>query len=161
MKIFPKHIIAVGGIILNDKEEVLLVHTPKSGWVFPGGQVENEENLIDALKREVLEESGIHIEVDRLIGLYSNTKGYPGYNGYEDIPTKLMIDFTGHYIEGELTASDETDACKWVKKEDVLNLMTSVNYIERYEAFLHQTTLVTYMDYVTKPEFTIKMKREI
>ncbi|MFT8329565.1 MAG: NUDIX hydrolase [Oenococcus oeni] len=41
---------------------------------MPGGQVENGENLIDALKREVREESGIEIRVDKLIGVYSNIK---------------------------------------------------------------------------------------
>lgn len=161
MKQFPKHILAVGGIVLNDQEEVLLVRTHNSGWVFPGGQVENEENLVEALIREVFEESGINIEVGSLIGIYSNTKGYPGFNGYEDIPTKLMLDFEGKALSGELTTSDETDACQWVKKEEVLNWVTRDNYRDRYMAFLNKTDSINYMAYETKPSYQVQMKRDI
>jgi 8-oxo-dGTP diphosphatase len=35
----PTHIVAVGGIVENERDEILLVKG-RSGWVFPGGQVE-------------------------------------------------------------------------------------------------------------------------
>lgn len=37
--IMPTHIVAVGGIVENEKGEILLVKV-RNGWVFPGGQVE-------------------------------------------------------------------------------------------------------------------------
>lgn len=45
----PTHIVAVGGIVEKEQGHVLLVKTQHGGWVFPGGQVEVGENLIDAL----------------------------------------------------------------------------------------------------------------
>ena len=46
-----------------------MVNSNNYGWVFPGGQVEEGENLISALKREIfeeIEETGIKISVDEV-----------------------------------------------------------------------------------------------
>ena len=56
--VMPTHIVAVAGVVLNEKDEVLMVKTHNAGWVFPGGQVEVGENLTDAVKREILEDFG-------------------------------------------------------------------------------------------------------
>ena len=58
-KILPTHIVAAAGIVLNERDEVLLVNTYLDSWVLPGGEVEIGENLMDAVKREIFEESGI------------------------------------------------------------------------------------------------------
>ncbi|MCE5299610.1 MAG: NUDIX hydrolase [Spirochaetia bacterium] len=56
----PKHIrIRVAGIVLNQKNELLLVNHRKNGrsyWLFPGGGVEHGEDIETALKREFYEE---------------------------------------------------------------------------------------------------------
>ncbi|WP_397311263.1 NUDIX domain-containing protein [Paenibacillus ihbetae] len=95
----PTHIVAVGGIVENENGEILLVKV-RNGWVFPGGQVEVGENLIEALMREVKEESGIDTTVSHLIGVYSNTSTYPGYNGVDMVPTKVMMDYVCTYTGG-------------------------------------------------------------
>ena len=162
MKQFPKHIVAAGGIVENDQGEILMVkHRDHKAWAFPGGQVENGENLTDAVVREVKEESGINVSVVRLIAISSNTAGYEGTNGYERVPTKVMFDFACKYIDGELQPSDETSESKWVKKEDVMNYMTSPAYRERFQAYLDFDGTVTYLEYVTRPEFNLKLKRGI
>ena len=60
--VMPTHIIAGAGVVINDKDEVLMVKTYNAGWVFPGGQVEVGENVIDAVKREIMEETGIDVD---------------------------------------------------------------------------------------------------
>ncbi|WP_143807922.1 NUDIX hydrolase, partial [Oenococcus oeni] len=84
----PTHIVAVGAVVLNEDQEILLVKTFFRGWEIPGGQVENGENLIDALKREVREESGIEIRVDKLIGVYSNIKKSDPLGSKKNVTTK-------------------------------------------------------------------------
>ena len=106
--IMPTHIVAVGGIVENEEQEILLVKTIHGGWVFPGGQVEVGENLMDALYREVYEESGIDILIVNLIGIYSNTGMYKWLDGKTDVPTKVMMDFICQPIGGELAVSEET-----------------------------------------------------
>jgi len=54
--------------IIRNKENILLVNTRSSGkWFFPGGQVEIGETLKNALKREVMEETGIKIKIEKFL----------------------------------------------------------------------------------------------
>ncbi len=48
----PKHVISAATIVLNDKNEVLLIKGSRRGWEMPGGQVEERESLEDAAIRE-------------------------------------------------------------------------------------------------------------
>ena len=162
MKQFPKHIVAAGGIVENNHGEILLVkHRDHKAWGFPGGQVENGENLIDAVIREIKEESGINASVDRLFAVSSNTASYEGTHGYETIPTKVMFDFICKFVDGELSASDEIMESKWVKRDDVMDYMTSPAYRERFQAYLGFNGTVTYLEYVTRPEFVLRLKRDM
>lgn len=59
--------------IENASGEILLVkHTYIQGWHYPGGRVDSFEDSLDAVKREVLEESGIEVAELSLRGVYSN-----------------------------------------------------------------------------------------
>lgn len=72
--IYPKHIVAVSALVTNEAGEILLVKTNwrSDTWECPGGQVEEGEALDKAVYREVLEETGIEIEVRGLTGVYYN-----------------------------------------------------------------------------------------
>lgn len=81
MKQFPTHIVAVDGIVENDSNEILLVkHRHYGIYTIPGGQVEVGENLKEALMREIKEETGIDVVVNKLVCISSNTCTYQGYN---------------------------------------------------------------------------------
>lgn len=158
---FPTHIVAAGGIVEDDEGNILLVKTRDGGWVYPGGQVEIGENLIDGLVREIKEESGIDTEVHYLIGVYSNTGIHKWYDGVTDVPTKIMFDFVCRPVGGKLTVSEETTESRWVAKDRALNYITSPAIRARYQAFLDFDGTVHYMEYVTRPEFTIKQQKDI
>ena len=113
----PTHIVAAGGIIINEHDEVLLVKNPRKGWEYPGGIVESGETVIDGLKREIKEESGVNVKVLNVVGIYSNTKKKKGFNGVKVIPTIVTIDFICMYDSGELTLSDESNDVRWFTKE--------------------------------------------
>ncbi|KWX87393.1 ADP-ribose pyrophosphatase [Paenibacillus riograndensis] len=157
----PTHIVAVGGIVENEQGEVLLVKTYHGGWVFPGGQVEAGENLIEALIREIKEESGIDTEVSRLIGVYSNTATYKWHDGVTDVPTKVMLDYICKPVGGQLSTSDETSDSWWVAKDTALEMITSPAIRTRFQAYLEFAGNVAYIVYETKPEFKVAMSREI
>ena len=69
--------LGVGAVILNDKNQILLMKRSKKladhrttvgMWSIPGGEVEFGEKVTDAIKREVKEELGIDIFIEKVIG---------------------------------------------------------------------------------------------
>lgn len=157
----PTHIVAAGGIVENEEGDILLVKTEHGGWVYPGGQIEVGENLIDGLMREIKEESGIDVEVAHLIGVYSNTGMYKWYDGITDVPTKIMFDFVCKPVGGELCTSEETSEVMWVSKDKVLSMITADAIKTRYQAYLEFEGKVIYKEYVTNPIFQLKLDRHI
>ena len=61
----------VGAIILNNKNEILLVKSNKwkGSYVIPGGHIEFGEDIENALQREIMEETGLNIYDIKLLGL--------------------------------------------------------------------------------------------
>ena len=56
-------VIRTKGLIINNKNEILLAYAHKS-YQFPGGHLEKGESLKNCLKREIKEETGIEINND-------------------------------------------------------------------------------------------------
>ena len=161
VRVLPTHIIAAAGIVINEKDEVLMVKANHGGWVFPGGQVEVGENVIDAVKREVMEETGIEIEVGEVFCISSNTCKYPGYNGVKEVPTKIMLDFLCRAKGGIPRPSDENVESAFFSRDKARELITAPAVAERFKAYLEYAGRPVYMEYVTKPSFQLKLKREI
>ena len=73
----------------------------KGRWALPGGFVEIGETVEEAADREAAEETGLAVEVARLVGVYSEPERDPrGHN--------VSVAFTARVLSGELSAS--TDA---------------------------------------------------
>ncbi|MCM3745549.1 NUDIX hydrolase [Sporosarcina luteola] len=158
---WPTHIVACGGLVEDSDGNILIVKTEHGGWVFPGGQVEVGENLMDGVIREVKEESGIDVEVSHLIGVYTNSALYKWYDGVTDVPTKVMFDFACKPVGGELCTSDETSDCKWVPKDEVLEYITQPAIRARIEEYFKFDGHVEYKEYVTHPGFEVKVSRKV
>ena len=157
--VLPTHIIASAAIVINDKDEILLVNSNHYGWMFPGGQVEVGENAIDAVKREVMEETGIKIEVGEIFCISSNTGKHPGFGGVKEVPTKLALDFICRAAGGTLRASEENSESAFVSKDEALKMIRTPAIAERFKAYLEYSGRPAYLEYVTYPEFELKLRR--
>jgi D-glycero-D-manno-heptose 1,7-bisphosphate phosphatase len=100
----------VGVIVLDDDGRILLERRSDCGmWGFPGGKIEPGESILDAAIREVKEESGLSIEVTRLLGVYSEPAGrivrYPS-NG--DIVHLVDVVLVARRLSGTIQVSPES-----------------------------------------------------
>ena len=72
----PRHSVAVVGAVFRDDGRVLAIQRRDTGeWQPPGGVLELAETFEEGVKREVLEETGISVDVERLAGVYKNISG--------------------------------------------------------------------------------------
>ncbi|MEC0281869.1 NUDIX hydrolase [Terribacillus saccharophilus] len=122
-----KHIVSAAAIVQNEHGDILLIKGPRRGWEMPGGQVEEGESLADAAVREVMEESGIEIEVTKLCGIYQNTES--------SICNTL---FLGKPIGGVCTPSEESLEVGYFPLEQVKEMLTWGNFLERIESCLDE-----------------------
>ena len=92
--------VAATAVIIRD-DKVLLVkrgNEPGYGlWSLPGGYVDRGEIVESAAAREVLEETGLKVDITRLLGVFSES-GHP----------VIVVAFQGQEISGHLQTSDET-----------------------------------------------------
>ena len=94
------------GIILKDNQ-VLLMYRIKNGkeyYVFPGGGVEKDESVEDAVLREILEETTLKVKVNRKLYLHDYDESEGHYYLCEYIEGKPEL---GDSIEKELMARDK------------------------------------------------------
>ncbi|HXH22617.1 MAG TPA: NUDIX hydrolase [Dehalococcoidia bacterium] len=81
-----------GGILLARRN-----HEPQIGrWSFPSGFVDAGEVLEEAAAREVQEETGVEVTIDRLLGVYS-ARG----------ERTIFVAYAGHASGGRLECGDE------------------------------------------------------
>lgn len=119
------HFVSVAGLVLNEKDEILLIKSPWRGWEYPGGMVEPGESLREALVREIREEAGVEVAITGFIGVCKNVE--------KDV---VNIDFVCKYVGGELTTSNESAEVKWVTAQDALDMVTFPLTKKRLEKML-------------------------
>lgn len=97
------------GIIFNYKGEILLQKRGDSlKWGLPGGAVELGESLDEAVRREVFEETGLNVDVEKILGVYSGRK-YQEIRKNGDKCQPVVVAFYSKTIEGKLkTDNNET-----------------------------------------------------
>ncbi len=109
----------VGAAVVTDEQGRLLLikrgHEPGAGlWSIPGGRIEPGETDTEALVREMLEETGLTVQVGRLLG----TVQRPGLDG----AIIDIRDYAATVTGGSLTAGDDAADARWVRADQLTAL---------------------------------------
>jgi len=120
---------------------------PKRGWEFPGGQVENGEDIISGLIREIREETGIVVAINKLVGVYQNVRPEG-----ELVTTKVMLDFLCEHISGELTTSKESQKVGWYEQGEALKMVTLPFLRDRLKDMLEFNGDIVFRTYSKNPD---------
>ncbi|WP_067474773.1 NUDIX hydrolase [Nocardia amamiensis] len=105
----PKHSVSVSGIVTDADNRVLVIRRADNGrWEAPGGVLELGESLEDGVRREVAEETGIRVRVDRLTGAYKNLAG-----------GIVALVFRCTAQEGAAHPTDEAHEVRWMTPAEI------------------------------------------
>jgi len=114
----PHPLIGVSAIIFDQDERVLLIRRgkpPASGfWHVPGGKLEAGESLVEGVRREVKEETGLDVNIGPIMAVVERRQ-----EGFHYV----IIDFLAQLADPNQTnliAADDASDARWVA-EDELN----------------------------------------
>lgn len=109
--------------LIADGEKILLQNRTKEDWrgyTFPGGHVEPGESFVDAVTREIKEETGLDIKNPRLAGV----KQFPLQDG-----RYIVFLFKATEYSGTLTSSEEGQM-EWVERRRLPEFRTVEDFDE-------------------------------
>jgi 8-oxo-dGTP diphosphatase len=121
----PKHSVSVAGIVVRGDDHVLVIKRKDNGhWQPPGGVLELDESFEDGVRREVLEETGVTITVERLTGVYKNlTHGV------------VALVFRCRPLHGDPHPTAEATEVGWMSKQQVQLSMSPAFAVRVLDAF--------------------------
>ena len=112
-------IVGVGAVILHDGKVVLIRrrYEPLKGhWSLPGGTVEVGETLEAGLAREMLEETGLVVDVGPVIEVFDRIiRDADGRVRYHFV----LVDYLCSRVRGELQAGSDVDAAAWADPQQL------------------------------------------
>jgi len=110
-------------VVRDEAGRVLLArHSEGNVWVTPGGAIEPLEAPADAAVREVWEETGLHVELTRLLGAYGGPEFVVTY-GNGDRTSYLMVVFEGKVLGGrQHPDGDEILEVRWFEERELDDL---------------------------------------
>ena len=115
--------VGVGAIVRNGNKLLLVKDRFSTGYKLPGGHIDNNETIKEALLREVFEETGIKIEFESIVNL-----GHFTFGQFEE--SNLYIVCTAKPVSNEITIYDSSEIkeAKWMDADEFLNLPETNNY---------------------------------
>ncbi|MFD7199839.1 NUDIX domain-containing protein [Streptomyces sp. NPDC059893] len=120
---------SVAGVVVREDGRVLVIRRADNGrWEPPGGVLELREGVEDGVRREVYEETGIKVHVERLTGVYKNTT----------LGVVALV-FRCSPAGGYEQLSDESTAVSWLAPDEAVKRMSEAFSVRIADALTDDT----------------------
>lgn len=110
----------VGALIQDDDDQLLMVRTHKWGhrWGIPGGKIKRGESSIDALRREIREETALEVDDIRFAMVQDSIDSIE----FERPEHFLLLNYVVRRTSGEVALNDEAQDFRWLTTDEALRL---------------------------------------
>ena len=125
-----KHSVSVAGVVVRDDGRILVVQRRDNArWEPPGGVLELGETFEDGVRREVAEETGVTVDIERLTGAYKN------------LPRGVVaLVFRCRPAAGTPTPTDESQRVGWFTPDEVRSHMSPAYAVRVLDALADGAT---------------------
>ena len=114
--------VGVGAVVFKG-DEILLIRRGKppfkGQWSIPGGALDHGEKIEDAVRREVLEETGVEIAIGGLIGVFEALPAETGSARHV-----VMVDYWAEWKKGAPVAGDDALDAEFAPIEEALSRLS-------------------------------------
>lgn len=127
-------VVGCSAVIFDEgRQKILLTRRQDNGlWCIPGGHMESGESAEEACIREVWEETGLEVEVRKLVGIYTSPDRviqYPDGNRFQPVSLHFEVEVVG----GHLRLSSETTEFGYYSLEEVNTIDFMEHLLPRIE----------------------------
>jgi ADP-ribose pyrophosphatase YjhB (NUDIX family) len=142
--------LAVNVAVLHEGKILLTQREDFETWILPSGGVEDGESLAQAAIRETKEETGLEVELTRLVGAYSRLGSW--WDGY-------MVLFAAKPVGGEIKCQEgETIAVEWFAFDELPSPL-SLGHKRRIQDAIEDTSGVVVLQEVKLPNIPNPLTR--
>lgn len=129
-------VVGSSSIVADDSGRILLQKRSDSGnWALPGGTMDIGETFAQSAIREVKEETGFDVQIDRIIGIYSDPAHVFEYDDGE-VRQEFNICLACTITGGELLVSSESTAVEFFPEADIADLQMHESIRKRIRDYL-------------------------
>lgn len=104
--------------IVKDKMILLLKRRDNGKWTMPGGTLEFGESLASCAIREVMEESGLKVEITDIIGTYTDPNILVAYSDGE-VRQEFTVVYAGKFTDTNVSLDEESTDYRWADFDSV------------------------------------------
>jgi len=119
----PNSLVPAASVVVVDGQGRIVLQRRRDNdkWALPGGVMELGESIADCARRELLEETGLTVMIDGIVGLYSDPKHLFAYDDGE-VRQEFSICFRATITGGTIAASSESHEVTAFTPEEIAHL---------------------------------------
>ena len=129
-------VVGSSAVVVDSDGRILLQRRSDSGnWALPGGVMEIGETLAESAVREVKEETGLDVRIERIVGIYSDPGHVFAYDDGE-VRQEFSICVASAITGGSLLVSSESTDVRFFTSEEISDIQIHESVLKRIRDYL-------------------------